>query len=75
MSEEKAKQRPKLWVREWKVIPGEWRPATEEEVKEFFESTHRIMDEFEEVTKSFEDFAKRMRRFLKKMEEAFEELW
>lgn len=70
MAEQKAKEkekrgRPKLMVREWKVEPGEWREATEEEMKKFLGDPWR----------SFMELRERMRRFWDKIEEAFDELW
>jgi len=62
---EKKKRKPRIWVREWRVEPGEWRPATPEEEKEFLESPWLDIYRFHE----------RMRRFFKKLEEAFSELF
>jgi len=58
---------PKIMVREWKlgVEPGEWREATEEEVRELVE------EPWIKICVSLE----RLRRFWRKMEEATRELF
>ena len=37
LEQKKEKKKPKLWVREWVLVPREWREATPEEEKEFYE--------------------------------------
>lgn len=66
MSQEtKQKKKPKIWIREWKIEPGEWREATEEEIKELIEEPYKELVKFQE----------KMRRFFRKIEEAFNELF
>lgn len=72
MSEQKTeekpkedKEKPKIFVREWKIEPCEWREATKEETKEL------MKDPFWH----FREFRHRMRRFFNKLDEALEELW
>jgi len=68
-AEQKKKRKyPKILIREWKVVPGEWREATEQEIKELFG---------EDFTpwRSFSEMMERMRRFWRKIEAAFDEIW
>lgn len=71
---EKKSEEPKLYVREWKLVPGEWRPATKEEIEEFKKSS-RFIEVKTPILDSIEDFFKRLRRFEEKIEEAFNELF
>ena len=73
-SKEKKSEEPKLYVREWKLVPGEWRPATEEEIKEF-KNANRFLEVKTPILDGIEDFFKRFRRFEEKIEEAFNELF
>ena len=73
-SKEKKSEEPKLYVREWKLVPGEWRPATEEEIKEF-KKANRLLEVKTPILDDIEVFIKRLWRFEKKLEEAFNELF
>ena len=73
-SKEKKGEEPKLYVREWKLAPGEWRPATEEEIKEF-KKANRLLEVKTPILDDIEVFIKRLWRFEKKLEEAFNELF
>ena len=61
---EKKREKGKWYIREWK--PTEWRPATEDEIREL-----NLEDPFFE----FRENIKRFRRFMKKIDEAFQVLF
>ena len=73
-SDEKKSEKPRLYVREWKLEPSEWRPATKEE-QEYFEKAKTYMEAVSPAFEEFFEFFKRVRRFEKKLEEAFRELF
>jgi len=75
MSEkEEKREEPILYVREWKLIPGKWRPATPEELRELKE-TRKMLEVRSPLIDDIEDAFRRFRRFERKLEEAFQELF
>jgi len=67
LEQKKEKKKPKLWVREWVLVPREWREATPEEEKEFYEKLNLFDKMEEEIEKELE----KIRKFFKKIREAF----
>jgi len=65
---EKKREKGTWYIREWRLVPGEWREAKPEEIKE-------IETTIDDVFLDFRDFLKRLRRFHEKLEEAFRELF
>ena len=63
LEQKKEKKKPKLYVREWRLVPSEWREATPEEEKEFYEKLNLFDKIEEEIEKT--------RKFFKKIREAF----
>jgi len=61
----KKKQKPTLWIREWEVKPKEWRPATEEEIKEII---NELKNSYE-VAKKIIDIEIKMLELIRKFEE------
>ena len=75
-------KKPKLFVREWRLVPSEWREATPEEVEEFEKKFGKLdltpLDEvFREGVKPMVKLVEevdRIARFVRKLEEALREL-